>query len=175
MSCAPGRTRSSAIRRSYPLAVGRQAERRSLQAVRGTCSVVPTDDEPRSTDAWDGQQREGGGSRSPSLKGRPMSTSTTTTPRPAAGPPKEAVSDNLTARAARWSASHRKAAVLGWLAFVFAAFALGNALGTVTLKSQDQGNGESRVANQVLGRQFPRDRAGEQVLIQSHGGPLAGA
>ena len=57
---------------------------------------------------------------------------------------------NFTARAARWSASHRKAAVLSWLAFVFVAFALGNAAGTVTLKSQDQGNGESRAANQVL-------------------------
>ena len=68
-------------------------------------------------------------------------------------------SENLTARAARWSASHRRRAVLGWLAFVFAAFALGNAAGTVTLKSQDQGNDESRTANQILGRQFPRDRA----------------
>jgi uncharacterized membrane protein YdfJ with MMPL/SSD domain len=83
--------------------------------------------------------------------------------------------DNLTARAARWSASHRKTAVLGWLAFVLAAFALGNAAGTVTLKSQDQGNGESRAADRILAREFPRERAAEQVLIQSRGTPLGGA
>ena len=81
---------------------------------------------------------------------------------------------NFTARAARWSASHRKTAVLSWLAFVVVAFALGNAAGTVTLKSQDQGNGESRAANQVLAQQFPRERAGEVVLIQS-GERLGGA
>jgi hypothetical protein len=32
---------------------------------------------------------------------------------------------NLTARAARWSAAHRRKAVLGWLAFVLFAFAIG--------------------------------------------------
>jgi uncharacterized membrane protein YdfJ with MMPL/SSD domain len=82
--------------------------------------------------------------------------------------------ENFTARAARWSASHRKTAVLSWLAFVIIAFALGGAAGTVTLKSQDQGTGESRAANQILAQQFPRERAGEVVLIQSRA-PLAGA
>ena len=81
---------------------------------------------------------------------------------------------SFTARAARWSATHRKTAVLSWLAFVVVAFALGNAAGTVTLKSQDQGNGESRAANQVLAQQFPRERAGEVVLVQS-GFRLGGA
>ena len=33
--------------------------------------------------------------------------------------------ENLAARAGRWSARHWKAAVFGWLAFVFVAFALG--------------------------------------------------
>ena len=37
------------------------------------------------------------------------------------------------------------------------------------------GNGESRAASQILAQQFPRERAGEQVLIQSHGARLAGA
>ena len=81
---------------------------------------------------------------------------------------------NFSARAGRWSATHRKTAVLSWLAFVIVAFMLGNAAGTVTIKSQDQGNGESRAANQILAQQFPRERAGEVVLIQSHA-PLAGA
>ena len=82
--------------------------------------------------------------------------------------------ENFTARAGRWSATHRKTAVLGWLAFVIVAFALGNAAGTLTLKSQDQGNGESRAANQILARQFPRERAGEVVLVQSSRARLGG-
>jgi len=63
---------------------------------------------------------------------------------------------NFTARAARWSAAHRKAAVLGWLAFVIVAFMLGNAAGMVTLKAGEVGNGQSRLADQTLARQFPR-------------------
>ena len=62
--------------------------------------------------------------------------------------------------------------MLGWLAFVVVAFALGGAAGTVTLKQADLGNGESRAANQVLAREFPAERAAEQVLIQSRSGPL---
>ena len=91
-------------------------------------------------------------------------------------PPENVIArENFAARAGRWSASHRKTAVLGWLAFVVVAFALGGAAGTVTLKSQDQGNGESRAASQILAQQFPRERAGEQVLIQSRGARLVGA
>ena len=36
---------------------------------------------------------------------------------------------NLAARAGRWSASHRKTAILGWLAFVIAAVVIGGAAG----------------------------------------------
>ena len=39
--------------------------------------------------------------------------------------------ESVTARAARWSAAHRRAAVLGWLAFVLVAFAIGSAAGVV--------------------------------------------
>jgi uncharacterized membrane protein YdfJ with MMPL/SSD domain len=80
--------------------------------------------------------------------------------------------DNLTARAARWSAAHRKAAVLGWLAFVLAAFAVGSAAGTVFLKDEELGIGDSHGAEQVLAREFPSERAAEEVLIQSRAGPL---
>ena len=82
--------------------------------------------------------------------------------------------NNFAARAGRWSAAHRKAAVLGWLAFVVVAYAAGGAAGTVTLKTQDRGNGQSRAADQLLARQFPRTRAGEMVLIQRPRGRLAG-
>ena len=83
--------------------------------------------------------------------------------------------DTFTARAAHWSATHRKTAVLGWLAFVVVAFMLGGAVGTVTLKHEDMGNGDSRAAERVLAQQFPRERAAEQVLIQSRNGGLLGA
>ena len=65
--------------------------------------------------------------------------------------------------------------MLSWLAFVVVAFVLGGAVGTVSLKGSDLGNGESLAANQVLAREFPAERAGEQVLLQSRGGPLPGA
>ena len=84
----------------------------------------------------------------------------------AAGPP------NLTARAARWSAGHRKAAILGWLGFVLLAFAIGSAAGFVFLKDEETGIGDSRAAEKVLAREFPTQRAGEQVLIQSRSGRL---
>ncbi len=45
---------------------------------------------------------------------------------------------HLAARMGHWSASHRKLAIFGWLAFVFAAIAIGTAVGTKTI---DQTNG----------------------------------
>ena len=38
-------------------------------------------------------------------------------------------SNNIAARAGRWSAEHRKVAILGWIAFVVAAVLLGQAVG----------------------------------------------
>jgi RND superfamily putative drug exporter len=80
--------------------------------------------------------------------------------------------DNLTARAARWSAAHRRTAVLGWLAFVLVAFAIGSAAGFVFMKDEEFGIGDSHGAEKVLAREFPTERAAEQVLIQSRGGQL---
>jgi len=82
--------------------------------------------------------------------------------------------ENFTARAARWSAAHRKAAVFGWLAFMIAAFAIGSAAGMVQLKAVEAENGQSRLADQTMAKQFPRDRAGEEVLIENPRGSLAG-
>ena len=42
-------------------------------------------------------------------------------------------SNNLAARMGRWSASHKKTAIFGWLAFIAVAFMLGNAVGTKQL------------------------------------------
>ena len=74
---------------------------------------------------------------------------------------------NIAARAARWSAQHRKKAVFGWLAFVLIAFAVGNSvIGTTTLTKQESGVGESGRADKAVYDAFP-EKADESVLIQS--------
>ncbi len=75
-------------------------------------------------------------------------------------------SRSFAARAGRWSAHHRKAAVLGWIAFVLIAFAFGNAVVGVKSMSEDGGPGESGRAEQILSDAFP-DRAEETVLVSS--------
>jgi RND superfamily putative drug exporter len=64
---------------------------------------------------------------------------------------------NLAARAGRWSAQHRKTAILGWLAFVIVATLLGSSIGQRTLEDAESGNGESQVADRAVeGRRLPR-------------------
>jgi len=79
---------------------------------------------------------------------------------------------NLTARAAGWSAGRRWVVVLAWLAFVLVAYVIGSAAGVVQITNADRAIGESGVADRALAREFPDERAGEQVLIQSRRGPL---
>ena len=74
--------------------------------------------------------------------------------------------NNLAARAGRWSAQHRRAAIFGWLAFVIAAVVLGSAVGTKHIPQSNDGTGESGRAQQILHDKFPQP-AGEQVLVQS--------
>jgi uncharacterized membrane protein YdfJ with MMPL/SSD domain len=83
-------------------------------------------------------------------------------------------SENFTSRVAGWSAAHRGAVVTGWLAFVFVAFAVGSLVGMVQLKAVEAENGQSRLADLTQAQQFPRERAGEEVLIENRSGPLAG-
>jgi uncharacterized membrane protein YdfJ with MMPL/SSD domain len=78
---------------------------------------------------------------------------------------------NLAARMARWSAHHRKKAIFGWLAFVFALFAIGGGLpfSPVSMKSivmDTAGPGESGRADTILYEDF-KQPSGESVLIQS--------
>ena len=75
-------------------------------------------------------------------------------------------SRNIAARAGRWSARHRKAAILGWLAFVLIAVVAGTAIGTKTLDQNETGVGESGRADKTLYEAFPK-QAGESVLVQS--------
>jgi uncharacterized membrane protein YdfJ with MMPL/SSD domain len=74
---------------------------------------------------------------------------------------------NLAARAGRWSAQHRKTAVIGWLAFVIAAVFIGGQIGTKTIPSDEEGlTGDAKRSAEIVKDSFPQT-AGEQVLIQS--------
>ncbi|HEX3278162.1 MAG TPA: MMPL family transporter [Thermoleophilaceae bacterium] len=77
--------------------------------------------------------------------------------------------DNLAARAGRWSARHRKKAIFGWLAFVILAVFIGGSVGTKTLSDNDDGVGESGRADKAATAHFP-DSDTESVLIQSQTG-----
>jgi uncharacterized membrane protein YdfJ with MMPL/SSD domain len=75
-------------------------------------------------------------------------------------------STDLAARMGRWSASHRKAAIFGWLGFVALAVLAGVSVGQNKITDVDQFAGEAHRAEQAL------DRAGlrptnEAVLVQS--------
>jgi uncharacterized membrane protein YdfJ with MMPL/SSD domain len=74
---------------------------------------------------------------------------------------------NLAARMGRWSAEHRKIAILGWFAFVLVAFALGNVTGTTEIDQDTSGVGESGRADRILDAGFKRPAA-ESVLVQSN-------
>ena len=77
-------------------------------------------------------------------------------------------SNNLAARMGRWSASHWKTAVFGWLAFVLASLAVGMQVGTKQLKNDDASVGESHRAEQILKQSgFKSDPQTEFVVIQS--------
>src|SRR2546430_15014020 len=76
---------------------------------------------------------------------------------------------NLAARAGNWSARHRKAAIWGWVAFVVIALVVGMGAGTKNIKDEDQGNGAPRTAARAIASAGLKERASEQVLIQSRG------
>src|SRR2546428_12050555 len=82
---------------------------------------------------------------------------------------------NLAARAGRWSARHRRVAILGWLgAFVVAIFLIG-AVGLNTLKPQDQGVGESRRADRLQASAGLLDPPTAQVVVPAPDPPTKGS
>jgi len=76
---------------------------------------------------------------------------------------------NLAARAGRWSAQHRKKAILGWIVFVLLATILGGAVGQRQLKQSETFNGQSRAAEAAIDAAGFPDDSGEQVLVQGRG------
>ncbi|HEY4346768.1 MAG TPA: MMPL family transporter [Gaiellaceae bacterium] len=78
-------------------------------------------------------------------------------------------SNNVAARMGRWSASHWKTAVFGWLAFVVVAVAAGGAIGTKNIDQQDANVGQAHHADQILKQAgFQADPQTEIVLVQSN-------
>src|SRR6187402_329063 len=75
---------------------------------------------------------------------------------------------NIAARAAHWSAAHRKIAIFGWIAFVVASVVIGGAIGTKQLTDAEAGAGESGRAELALEKAglTPND---EMVMVQSEG------
>ncbi|HEX8103416.1 MAG TPA: MMPL family transporter [Solirubrobacteraceae bacterium] len=76
----------------------------------------------------------------------------------------------LTARAGRWSAQHRRKAILGWLAFVVLALAIGGTVGTQKLALHEKGFGESGRADRMLNDAGFADAARETILVRPAGG-----
>jgi RND superfamily putative drug exporter len=70
----------------------------------------------------------------------------------------------------RWSASHRKTAIFGWLAFVIAAIVIGTAVGARTIdQNNNNSSGPSARADQILrdGGFSQSNRLTEIVVVQS--------
>jgi uncharacterized membrane protein YdfJ with MMPL/SSD domain len=81
---------------------------------------------------------------------------------------------NIAARVGRWSATHRRKAILGWLAFVILATLVGGSVGTRTLERADEGNGQSQIAERAIADAGFPEQADEQILIQGRGWVTAG-
>jgi RND superfamily putative drug exporter len=73
---------------------------------------------------------------------------------------------NLAARAGRWSAQHRKTAVIGWILFVVLAVVVGGKVGQNDLDDSAVGSGESRRGDMLIEAAGFPEQSGEQVLVQ---------
>ena len=76
---------------------------------------------------------------------------------------------NLAARAGRWSATHRKTAIFGWIAFVVLATLIGGNVGQKNLEQSASGNGDSKRGAMIVDDAGFPDTVGERVLIQAKG------
>ena len=83
-------------------------------------------------------------------------------------------SRNFAARAGRWSAQHRKKAILGWFAFVILATVIGGMVGTKTLADEDTGNGESKRGDQIVEAAGFPEQTTETILVQGRNGLKVG-
>ncbi|RFU22360.1 MMPL family transporter [Geodermatophilus marinus] len=82
---------------------------------------------------------------------------------------------NLAARTGRWSARHRKTAILGWLAFVVAAVVLGGVLPQGELTDAERLVGAPAQAQRILDEHGWEEPAAEMVLVQREDGATEAA
>ena len=75
-------------------------------------------------------------------------------------------SRNLAARAGRWSAQHRKTAIIGWIVFVVLAVLVGGKIGQNDRDESASGSGESKRGDMIVEAAGFPEQAGEQVLVQ---------
>jgi RND superfamily putative drug exporter len=75
-------------------------------------------------------------------------------------------SRNPAARIGRWSAGHRRTAILGWILFVVLATVLGGKVGQNDLGDSARGSGESKRGDMIVAAAGFPDRTGERVLVQ---------
>src|SRR3954453_3042177 len=75
-------------------------------------------------------------------------------------------SQNLAARAGRWSADNWKKAFFGWLLFAVVALMLGNAVGHVQIADSQTASGNAAKAQRILESAGFKQPATESVLIQ---------
>src|SRR5688572_18285076 len=73
---------------------------------------------------------------------------------------------NLAARIGKWSAQHRRTAILGWIAFVVLAVVVGGKIGQNDLDESATGSGESKRGDMLVEAAGFPEQSGEQVLIQ---------
>jgi uncharacterized membrane protein YdfJ with MMPL/SSD domain len=76
---------------------------------------------------------------------------------------------SLAGRAGRWSARHRKTAIVGWLLFVVLATLLAGAVGQRNIPASEQGNGESKRGDMIVDAAGYPDVSRENVLVQGTG------
>jgi uncharacterized membrane protein YdfJ with MMPL/SSD domain len=81
---------------------------------------------------------------------------------------------NLAARAGRWSATHRKTAIIGWILFVVLATLIGGKVGQKNLEPSAMGNGESKRGDMIIDKAGFPETIGERVLIQGKGSIKSG-
>ena len=82
-------------------------------------------------------------------------------------------SRNLAATAGRWSAQHRKTAILGWIVFVVLATVLGGMVGQNNIDESASGSGEAKRGDMIVAAAGFPDQAGELVLVQGKGSTRA--
>ncbi len=74
----------------------------------------------------------------------------------------------IAVRAGRWSAQHRKRAILLWIVFVIASLAVGSAVGTKQIGNNQDGTGSSGRADAAVAKLFPQPDQ-EDVIVQPRG------